>query len=69
MNTTEPRPIKLKQIRGNAGLSAAELARRSGLNGSLILDFEKGWIIPRPSQAARIAKALNVSVPELMELC
>lgn len=60
-------PAKLVKRRENLGLTAAELARRAGIDRSTISKIEHGSFTPYPTQIRRIAAALSAG-PEDGEL-
>lgn len=61
----------LKRIRETAGITQAELAKASGISVRVLQNYEQGT---RPLNGARaitvyqIAKALNCTVEDLLEL-
>ncbi|MCM2289224.1 MAG: helix-turn-helix transcriptional regulator [Sulfuritalea sp.] len=57
----------LAQLRLQRGWSQAELARRAGTSQSYIGRLETGNVDPQLSTVRRIAQALNVPVPALVE--
>lgn len=54
---------ELRRLRKNRGLTQAELARRVGVNQSLIASIELGYYRPYPRIRRRIAEVLGV-LPE-----
>ena len=56
---------RVRQLRKAAGLSQAELSRRTGIHPASICQLERGHIRCWPGHLARIARALNVTVDEL----
>ena len=54
--------------RKRRGWSQSELSRRSGLNSTTICEIENRWRIPRPSQLAKIADALDWRLDEAERL-
>lgn len=59
-------PAALTALRVMAGLSQAELARRSGLSQSHISELERGDKEARPGTVKKLADALAVPLPALM---
>ena len=57
---------KIRQIRKKQGLSQEQLAKMSGLSRYTIINFETGKRDPRIKDLSKIAKALNVSIEELI---
>ena len=53
---------RLRALRVEAGVSVADLAARSGLNRTYIHNLEAGIRQPTLATAARLAKALGVSL-------
>ena len=51
--------IKFKELRVEQGMSQAALARLADLNPSTVCGFESGRLRPYPSQAQKVANALN----------
>lgn len=60
-------PERLRQARRDAALTQAELAKRAGVTQSAISGFELGHARPNLITVTAIAKALNVSVAQLLE--
>jgi DNA-binding XRE family transcriptional regulator len=56
---------RVRQFRRAAGLSQAELSRRTGIHPASICQLERGHIRCWPGHLARIARALKVTVDEL----
>ncbi|MDO4848358.1 MAG: helix-turn-helix transcriptional regulator [Coriobacteriia bacterium] len=54
-------PALLAKRRAALGLTAAELARRAGINRSIISGIEHGRLTPYPSQIRRIKAVLDTS--------
>jgi transcriptional regulator with XRE-family HTH domain len=52
----------LAQIRGTSGLTQAELARRAGLQASVLSAYEHGRRQPSVSALARIARAAGLEL-------
>ena len=57
---------EIRNVRKKRGLSQEQLARNSGLSRYSIINFETGRRNPRVKDLKNIAKALNVSVAELI---
>lgn len=51
---------RLRMARGKAGLTQAELARRSGLHSLTITAYESGRTVPREMHFARLVEELGV---------
>ncbi len=56
---------RMRQLRNEAGLSQAELGSKVGLEKSTISSYESGTRTPTAYTAAKIAKALGVSLDYL----
>ena len=59
-------PINLKELREKAGLSMRELGRQVGEDHSNIRYWEQTGKIPRSDVLIPLAKALGISVDELL---
>lgn len=59
-------PVALRTIRELAGLSQAELSRRTGISQGHISQLEAGQKQPRPATVQRIAAALGVPLASLI---
>lgn len=59
-------PASLAALRIFAGLSQAELARRSGLSQGHISELERGGKDARPATIKKLAQALAVPMPALL---
>jgi transcriptional regulator with XRE-family HTH domain len=57
---------RLKQARERAGLSQAELARRSGLSVRNVQNWEQGHREPLAGRLLALARALGVPVESLL---
>ena len=57
---------RLTSLREKAGLSIRELARQIGLNHSTLVFWEKNDRLPRSEVLLPLAKALGVSVEEIL---
>jgi transcriptional regulator with XRE-family HTH domain len=57
---------RIKDLRGKRGLTQAALAKRAGLTLAYIGRLEIGWYDPQLSTLRQLAKALRVSVAELV---
>ncbi len=58
----------LRTIRENLRLSKSELARRVGVNQSMIRLYEDGKSVPSVLIAVRYADELNITISELIQL-
>ncbi len=58
---------RLKQFRRNSQLTLEQLAQHSGVSRSMLSQIERGKANPTLAIACRIAKALNISIVELVE--
>lgn len=56
----------LRRLRGTAGLSVRELARQIGESHTNVSYWERSGQIPRSDKLTAIAKALGVTVEELL---
>lgn len=63
----DKRPMKLKRLRVEKGLSQAELGRLLGVTGQTVLNWENGIFEPRIKDLIAIADFFDVSVDELIE--
>lgn len=61
-------PSTLSAMRVLAGLSQAELARRSGVSQGHISELEKGDKKASPKTIKRLADALSVPMPALISV-
>lgn len=57
---------EIKNSRRKKGLSQEQLAKISGLSRSSIINFEKGYRDPRVKDLKKIARALDVSIEQLI---
>ncbi len=57
---------KVKELRDRKHLSLKQLEARSGVDGSLINRIENGKVTPRVDTILKLARALEVSVDELL---
>ena len=57
--------ILLKEYRERHGLTQQQLAEKLGLSQSTLSAIENGDSVPRILTARRIAKIINVTVPEM----
>lgn len=67
MNESEKLGKNLKRIRTAKGISQGEIGRRLEVDKSFISNIENGKTNPTLSTIAKIAKAVGVSVGELMK--
>ena len=58
----DKRPMKLKRLRVEKGLSQAELGRLLGVTGQTVLNWENGIFEPRIKDLIAIADFFDVSV-------
>lgn len=58
---------RLADLREAAGLSFAELGEAAGMGKGYLWRVETGEVLPSIRNAARIAKALDLTLAELME--
>ncbi|MDB6151495.1 MAG: family transcriptional regulator [Chthoniobacter sp.] len=69
MNESENFRANLLRLMADAGLSAAELSRRAGLNPRAVKDIEeRNTVSPKLSTVVALAKALNADPAEMMGL-
>jgi transcriptional regulator with XRE-family HTH domain len=59
--------VRLKRIREDRGLTQEQLAKRSGVSHGYLARLEIGMHDPSLSTLTNLAKALKVSVAELVE--
>lgn len=59
--------LKVKARRLERGLSQQTVGYRTKLHASDISKIERGWMKPRPKQAAKLAKLLDLRPDELLE--
>ena len=59
--------VRLKQLREERELTQEKLAKRSGVSHGYLARLEIGMHDPSLSMLAKLAKALKVSVAELVE--
>jgi transcriptional regulator with XRE-family HTH domain len=57
----------IKDIRNVAAVSQVELAKRSGLARSTIVNYETGKCVPRVDDLEKIAKALEVDICDFFQ--
>ncbi len=57
---------QLRKARTNAGLTQKELAEKAGIAAVTIQQYERGVREPRIGQLGKIAKALNITVSEMI---
>lgn len=57
--------FRMKQLRRELGLTQAEIAEKTGIEKSSVSAYEKGTRAPAAVAAAKIAKALGVSLDYL----
>jgi transcriptional regulator with XRE-family HTH domain len=58
-------PNRIRQLREAAGLTQADLANAIGVDTNSISRWERGRVIPYPSQQRRLADRLSVTVADL----
>ncbi|NVK33183.1 MAG: helix-turn-helix transcriptional regulator [Rhodobacteraceae bacterium] len=58
----------MKQIRENAGLTQAELAKAVGVSRKTINTVENGVFVPSTVLSLKLARRLDVTVEELFQL-
>jgi len=67
MNEAEKLGENLKRIRTAKGISQGEISRKLEVDKSCVSNIENGKTNPTLSTIAKIAKAIGVSVGELMK--
>ena len=67
MHTPLGMGLRLRQAREKAGLSLRALADRAGVDFSTIYRIEAGDTVPKLDTLEKLAKALGVSVRDLIE--
>ncbi len=60
--------LKLRQLRLDRGLSASDLAQKSGLSVSYITEIEKGRKYPKADKISALANAMQVDYDSLVSL-
>jgi transcriptional regulator with XRE-family HTH domain len=58
----------IRLVRESKGLSKAIVARRGGISGPCLADVESGKSAPTWGSIRRIARGLDLSVPDLMRM-
>lgn len=61
--------LKIKEMREAKGLSYKELAEKSGVSRSYIVELEEGLYNPTVDIVCKLAIALECNVNELLECC
>lgn len=61
-------PVAFKTIRELAGLSQAELSRRTGISQGHISQIEAGQKRPRPQTVRKFAQAMGVPIASLISV-
>nr|WP_275402016.1 helix-turn-helix transcriptional regulator [Sphingomonas ginkgonis] len=59
---------RLKELRGELGLTQAELAERVGVTRKTVNTVENGVFVPSALLALKLARALSVSVETLFRI-
>lgn len=67
MNEAEQLGKNLKRIREEKGISQGEISRRLDVDKGFVSNIENGKTNPTLATIAKIAKAVGVSVGELMK--
>ena len=67
MNEAEKLGENLKRIRTAKGISQGEISRKLEVDKSFVSNIENGKTNPTLSTIAKIAKAIGVSIGELMK--
>jgi putative transcriptional regulator len=62
---TEKLGNRLKEVRGELGLTQAELAERVGVTRKTVNTVENGVFVPSTLLALKLAQALNVPIEQL----
>lgn len=58
---------KIRELRTSQKISQNTLGKKAGIPQTTISDWEKGKSIPNVEEALRLAKALEVSIVDLIE--
>ena len=58
---------RLKILKADRGMTATELAERSGITRQMVSNYVNGSAIPGLSTACKLASALGVSVDDLAD--
>lgn len=61
--------LAVRQLRDAQGWSQEELALRADLNRSYLGEIERGCVMPSLATVAKLAQALDVSLPGLLVRC
>ncbi len=61
--------LAVRQLREKAGWSQELLAEKADLNRSYLGEVERGKVIPSLATAAKLAKALDISLSRLLAHC
>lgn len=56
---------RLKMLRENEGWTQGQLADKTGINRSTLMNYENSYRLPKIDIAIKLAKAFNMSVEEL----
>lgn len=56
---------KIRKLRKSQGLTLNDLGEKMGITGSLVGQYERGIVNPKPETITRFANALGVSATEL----
>lgn len=62
-----PEMINLRLMRARRGYTLSELAERSGVTRGMISQYERGYYKPHAVTLAKLAKALECDVAEIVE--
>ena len=62
-----PEMVNLRLMRARRGYTLSELAERSGVNSGMISQYERGYYKPHAVTLAKLAKALECDVAEIVE--
>ncbi|MBY4213502.1 XRE family transcriptional regulator [Rhodococcus sp. 15-725-2-2b] len=61
-------PARLTSLRESRGMSRADLARKSGLGGATVQQWESGTRSPQVDTLALVAKTLGLPISELVDV-
>jgi transcriptional regulator with XRE-family HTH domain len=59
--------MQLRAIRDRNGLTQKQLSEKSGISQPNISDVENGRVVPTVVTAAKLAKALNCTIDDLLD--
>ena len=60
--------LEIKNKREAAGISQVEMSKRLGVTQSAVSQWENGMVFPNAKMLPQIAKILNCSIDEIMQV-